>query len=120
MCEHHGRYTETDALAVMHTTGPAHLDREGCLVESGEYVAALYESYAADREWSRGETYLTRPPGMPVASWYELHPRDYGIADYGDSLASLSSYCRVAEAGTEEIFRRDCEVAASSIFENWS
>jgi hypothetical protein len=39
----------------MITTGPAYLDRDGVVVDSGEYVAALYESWAADIEWSQDD-----------------------------------------------------------------
>lgn len=116
MCEHHGdSYTERDALAVMRTTGPAHLDHEGVLVESGEWVAAIYESYAADQEWNRGDTYLTRPQCMPYATWSAIAGNDYTIADYGDSLASLSSYTRAAEELSEEIFRRDIESVSAAV-----
>lgn len=35
-------------LELMTSTGDARLDSEGIMIPSGEYVAALYESYAAD------------------------------------------------------------------------
>lgn len=42
-------------LEVVATAGDAHLDYWGCVVPSGEYVAALYESYAADLEETPGQ-----------------------------------------------------------------
>jgi hypothetical protein len=41
-----------EPLETMITTGDARIDRDGCLTSSGEYVAALYESYAADMEFA--------------------------------------------------------------------
>ena len=129
MCEHHDdhSYRTVDALAVMTNTGDAHLDYEGCLVESGEYVAALYESYAADQEWNNGDTYLTRPERTPVRTW-AARGITYTLREYGDSLTSLTEYGRAAEALAEEIYQRDLDVAVASaeteadkwIFDNWS
>lgn len=106
----------TDALAIMHNTGDAYLDHEGCIVESGEYVAALYESYAADQEWSSGTTYLNDD---------ELF--DTGVIEYGTALASLGRYCRAAQMVAEELWTRDVEEVTAAqeseydrwIFENW-
>src|SRR4051812_22783011 len=50
-----------EPLQEMVNVGPARLDHEGCVVDSGEYVAALYESYAADHEYA--ETYPLHKTG---------------------------------------------------------
>jgi hypothetical protein len=68
-----------------------------------EWCAALYESYAADHEWNNGDTYLTRPECMPVETWRSMGHGDYSIREYGESLASLSAYCRVAEQGCTDL-----------------
>lgn len=112
MCQNCDPYGPASALAVMHNTGPARLDSDGCIVESGEYVAAMYESYAADREWADGDLYVTRPKNMPVATWYELHPRDYTIVDYGEALQVSACYAAKAERLAEELWQRDVEEVA--------
>lgn len=97
-----------EPLQEMITTGPARLDYEGCMIDSGEYVAALYESYAADHEWNEGETYVTRPERMPVTTWRRVSPNpDYSVREYGDALASLGSYCGSAQRLAEELWTRD-------------
>ena len=94
----------------------AYLDRTGAIVESGEYVAALYESYAADQEWSNGNTAVTRPQGMPWATWLAVSPNpDYSIIAYGESLASLSAYCRSAQNLAEELWTRDLQEVVDSV-----
>jgi hypothetical protein len=73
-----------EPLIVMRTTGAARLDPEGCIVESGEYVAALYESAAADAEYVEANN---RHPGNAV-------PGDYAHA---------------AQVLAEELWTRDVE-----------
>lgn len=48
--------TKGNALQVISNTGPARLDSDGAMIDSGEYVAALYESYVADQEAWTDET----------------------------------------------------------------
>lgn len=98
-----------DPLHFMVNTGEARLDGEGVMVDSGEYVAALYESYAADNEWSDGNTAITRPPLTPVTTWFEGPQHDYTIGEYGKSLESLGSYCGTAQSLAEELWARDVE-----------
>lgn len=112
MCEHHDdhSYRSVDALAVMTNTGDAYLDYEGCLVESGEYVAALYESYAADQEYVG--TYADHIVGK--ATEYDV--------------VHAAAYVDTSERLTEQTYQRDLDVAVASaeteydrwIFENWS
>ena len=72
--------SDYEPLEWMRTTGPARLDVYGCIVDSGEYVAALYESYAADYEFA-----------------YE----------YGTD--SMSLYASAAQLVAEDLWTRDCE-----------
>jgi hypothetical protein len=55
-----------------------------------EWCAALYESYASDREWSQQVTYL------PATGTYRLPPA-------GSALASLGDYCTAAHALCESL-----------------
>lgn len=60
-------YTEYDALHVIDTTGAAKLDQDGCIVESAEYSAALYESYAADHEYGEAYAAGVREPAVSAS-----------------------------------------------------
>lgn len=71
------------ALAVMDNTGPAYFDRYGIMVESGEYVAAQYESAAADVEWSEG---------AGVSAGYCVAARRAAEALYARDLEELPGY----------------------------
>jgi predicted PhzF superfamily epimerase YddE/YHI9 len=55
-----------------------------------EWCAALYESYASDREWSQQVTYL------PATGTYSLPA-------VGSALASLGDYCTAAHALCESL-----------------
>jgi len=72
----------------MVNTGPARLDQDGAMVDSGEYVAALYESYAADQEYLEA---------------VRLYPR------YSPERESASAYAGTAEDAAEEQWRADLE-----------
>lgn len=61
-----------EPLAVMVTTGPSYIDQDGCLVDSGEYVAALYETYQADREAIDTWSTFTLPDAHQSAHRYAL------------------------------------------------
>jgi hypothetical protein len=112
----------------MTNTGDARLDHEGYIIPSGEYVAALYESFVSEQEWNDGETYLTRPAVTPVATFFAIKSNDYTMADYGQSLTSLGRYCTAAEVATEDLWTRDLEEFESArdhaydrwVYENWS
>lgn len=94
-------------LEVMHTTGDARIDHDGVMIPSGEYVAAMYEGYAADMEWNAGEVYLTRPERMPVATWLLSGAHDYTLAEHGAALSSLGSYVGVANELADDLWTRD-------------
>lgn len=55
-----------------------------------EWCAALYESYASDREWSQQVTYL------PATGTYSLPA-------VGSALASLGDYCTAAQRVAEDL-----------------
>lgn len=84
-------------LCEMRTTGPARMDWEGCIVDSGEYVAALYETYAADHEWvdAMQERY-----GSAVV---------YPTPPVNSPLASMGDYCTTAQRVAEDLWTRDVE-----------
>ena len=77
----------------MINTGPARLDQDGVMVDSGEFVAALYESYAADQEYLEA---------------VRLYPR------YSPERESASAYAGTAEDVAEEVWERDAEGLAYS------
>lgn len=79
-----------EPLETMITTGPARLDRDGALTSSGEYVAALYESYAADYEWN----------DAPVGRT---------LVEHAQILRAMSWYAHVAQELAEDLWQRDCE-----------
>jgi hypothetical protein len=102
-------YTEADALAVLDNLGPAYRDESGRMIESGEWVAALYESYAADQDYMNHmiETY-----GGQDA--YALPPFD-SMAYY------LGQYADAAMAVAERLEMRDLEAAyAEDEFPSWT
>jgi hypothetical protein len=102
-------YTEADALAVLDNLGPAYRDESGRMIESGEWVAALYESYAADQDYMNHmiETY-----GGQDA--YALPPFD-SMAYY------LGQYADAAMAVAERLEIRDLEAAyAEDDFPSWT
>lgn len=72
-----------DALVNIENEGPEWL----------EWCAALYESYAADQEWSQQVTYL------PSTGTYELPA-------IGSALASLGDYCTAAQTVAEDLERK--------------
>lgn len=81
--------TPEDALQVMSNTGPAYLDSTGAMVDSGEYVAALYESYAADHEYVDA---ITR----------------YG-SGYNETHKVMARYAHTAGNVAEDLWTRDLE-----------
>lgn len=74
-------------LHEMIRTGDAIL-ADGVLIESGEYVAALYESYAADHEWN------SEGWGKTIPEWTA-------------SLRSMADYALTAERLVESLWTRD-------------
>lgn len=80
-------------LEAMYTTGPAYVTDNNTMIDSGEYVAALYESYAADSEWATGACFVD----------YE------GVSLNGQRLTSLGMYCTAAESLAQELWLRDLE-----------
>lgn len=98
-----------EPLMWMRTTGQVRTDFDGALVESGEYVAALYEWEYAEQEWNNGATAITRPTITHPGTWREMNPTPATLAEYGESLASVSDYVRTACRLTDELGARDLQ-----------
>lgn len=77
-----------EPLQQMVTTGSARLDHDGCMIDSGEYVAALYESYAADHEAARTRMGRHATPEIAYA---------------------MDGYAHAAQVLAEELYARDVE-----------
>jgi hypothetical protein len=96
--------TVYEPLCEMTTTGDAYLADDGVLMDSGEYVAALYESYQADRDCNEA---------------WEMYIAGQGPCDEY-AYQKYAWYANRAEALTEEIFKASIEGVAELIYEQWN
>lgn len=85
-------------LAIMNTLGDAYLDYDGNMVDSAEYVAALYESYAADHEYVSA-----------MQERYGSHRTAFPVPPVNSAQASAGDYATTAQNSAEELWTRDIE-----------
>lgn len=85
-----------EPLMVMTTTGPAYYDHDGCIIESGEFVAALYESYAADLEYVEA-----------MRERYGDRRTTYPVPPVNSPESMLGSYASAAQRAAEERWTED-------------
>lgn len=79
-----------DPLHAMINTGAARLI-DGTMIESGEYVAALYESYAADHEY---------------VDTFNAHKIDHrSVTEY--DVTHAAGYASTAQELAEDLWTRD-------------
>jgi hypothetical protein len=83
--------TAYQPLHEMTTTGAARLSADGALIESGEYVAALYESYAADHEY------------VDTFDAYKAYARH--VTEY--DITHAAGYANTAQTLAEDLWTRD-------------